>query len=66
MRTAPLALFALLLPGCSTIDPVNIENRVSCSYDGKEAYVVSKWWSFSIGSQLAKADAAVLCKKERE
>lgn len=63
MRAAAVALLALVFTGCSTTDYVSLENRAACSYDGKEAYVISKWWSFYFGSQLAPADARELCKK---
>jgi len=55
------ALLALLLAGCSS-SPKWLENRVACTVDGKEAHVVSKWGPISIGSEVATADAKVICK----
>ena len=52
---------AAMLSGCAT-NPTRWENRLVCTIDGSEAHVISKWFGlFSIGSQLAKADAAVAC-----
>jgi hypothetical protein len=53
---------ALLLAGCST-SPKWLETRVVCTVDNAEAHALSKWALFSIGSKLATADAAVICKR---
>ena len=48
----------LLLFGCAN-NPA-LDNRVVCTLDKSEMHVISKWWVFSIGSQVA-ADDAVFC-----
>lgn len=50
-----------LLAGCASA-PKWLENRLSCTVDGKEAHVLSKWGPVSIGSKLADADARVVCQ----
>ena len=55
-----IILAAILLTGCAT--PKWLDNRVVCTVDGKEAHALSKWAQFSIGSKLAQADAAVICR----
>lgn len=52
----------VLLAGCAS--PKWLENRLSCTVDGKEAHVVSKWGPVSIGSKLADADARVVCQAQ--
>jgi hypothetical protein len=57
--------FALLccapLSGCANVKW--LDNRVACTVAGDEAHLISKWGPVGIGSQIAAADAAVLCKK---
>jgi hypothetical protein len=55
-------LLGLLLAGCST-RPKLMENRAACTLDGTELHVLSKWGPFSIGTRVADADAATVCKK---
>lgn len=50
------------LSGCATGSKL-LENRVACTADKSEAHVVSKWGGFSIGAQVADADAKVICNK---
>lgn len=57
------ALLAVLCAGCST-RPRLLENRAACTLDGTELHVLSKWGPFSVGTQLAAADAAVVCGKK--
>ena len=52
---------ALLMAGCTTKPAWLDENRVACTADRQEAHVVSKWGLFSIGSEVARADAKVIC-----
>lgn len=56
-----IILCALLLAGCSSA-PKFLETRVVCTVDRAEAHALSKWALFSIGSKLAQADAAVICR----
>lgn len=55
-------VFALLVSGCSST-PTWLENRIACTVDGKQAHAVSVWGLFSIGSRIAEADAAAVCKR---
>lgn len=52
-----LVISAVTLTGCGTI----FENRVVCTVDGKDAYFISKYANVSVGAQIAKADAEVIC-----
>lgn len=66
MRAARL-LIALCLPGLLAgcgMSPKVMENRVVCTVDGSEAHVLSKWGPVSIGTQVAAADAAVVCDRK--
>lgn len=57
------SLFAVMLlatlAGCAS---QNWENRVACSADKQEAYTVSKYYRLGVASQIAKADALVICE----
>ena len=57
--------FVLLLSACSTT-PKWLENRVACTVDKREAHFISKWGMFGVGSEIAKADAEVICGKPAE
>lgn len=59
--TTAAAMLLLLLSGCASQQW--LENRVACTVDGTELHAISKWGLFSIGSEIAAADAAVVCKK---
>ena len=63
MRLAATLLVtaSLALGGCAT-DPTRFETRIVCTLDREEAHVLSKWWAFSIGSEIAQADAVVACQ----
>lgn len=56
-----IILAALLLTGCAS--PKWLETRAVCTVDGQEAHALSKWGPIGIGSRLADADAAVICKR---
>ncbi len=56
MRYAIIFL-CLMFAGCSTLQK-GLENRIACTPDGKP-WVLSKWWLFAIGSELAEGDAKV-------
>ncbi len=56
-----LVFLCMLLSGCASLD--FLENRVSCSVDGKQAYVNSMYGPVGVTSKVAKADAAVICGK---
>lgn len=57
MKTLVLLAVAVSLTGCGTI----FENRVACTLDGKHAVFLSKYGAVSVGAQIAKDDADVLC-----
>lgn len=66
MRAAPsfgVLWLAAMLAGCGS-QPKLFENRASCTLDGKELHVLSKWGRFSIGTQVADADAVVACARK--
>ena len=61
MRSLLIAVISVgALSGCAT-NPARWENRVVCTIDRSEAHFIRKWWGFSIGSMIAKADGQVLC-----
>lgn len=62
MRTIFSVALALLLSGCAAVDV--LENRVSCSADGKHAYVNSLYGPVGVTSKIAPADAKVICKEK--
>ena len=51
---------ALLCSACAS--PKWLETRAVCTVDKTEAHALSKWGPVSIGSKLADADAAVICR----
>jgi hypothetical protein len=53
---------ALALAGCSSSARL-LENRVTCTVDGAEAHVVSKWGPVGIAARVADSDAKVVCKR---
>lgn len=61
-----IALMLFLLPcfaGCSTLQEFTpLENRVTCSLDGKKAWVISTWWTFGISTDLSPRDTKQICK----
>jgi uncharacterized protein YcfL len=63
MRARLVMVLALaLLAGCGST-PKLLENRAACTLDGTELHVLSKWGPISIGTRVADADAATVCKK---
>jgi hypothetical protein len=60
MLKVSVFMLLALLSGCAS-RPVWLENRVACTADSTELHAISKWGPFSIGSQIAPADAAVVC-----
>jgi hypothetical protein len=67
-----LTLLAVLaLSGCATFAESDkdwlravgeaFENRVACSLDRTEAYVISKWGPVALAPQLSKRDVAGAC-----
>lgn len=61
MKTIAIIAFALALAGCATFD-VQLDNRVTCTVAKDKAFVVSQWGPVGVGSQVAAADAQVMCK----
>lgn len=51
-----------LLSGCSSLEM--LENRVSCSADGKYAFVNSMYGPVGVTSKVAASDAKVICKEK--
>lgn len=58
-----LLLLTVLLSGCSTVS--SFDNRVSCSLDGKEAYVNSMYGPLGVTSKVDKRDAEVICVQSK-
>ena len=52
-KLLPLAMLALL-SGCSTLEM--LDNRVSCTVDGGQAYVNSMYGPFGVTSKIAEKD----------
>ena len=55
-----LVMGSAMLSGCA--GSKLLENRLACTVDKSEAHVVSKWGPIGVSSEIAKADAAVVCK----
>lgn len=60
MNKALLLFITLMTAGCSTLDKV-LENRVSCTLDGKMGVYSSFYGPLALGSKIAEADAAKMC-----
>lgn len=61
MKHIALALLATLA-GCSTVGGT-FDNRLTCALAGDKAYVASLYGPIGVTAEIAKADAAVVCKK---
>jgi len=51
-----------LMSGCSTIER-QFENRISCTIDKSQYYVVSLWGPLGIASKIAKSDGEIVCSQ---
>ena len=61
LLAASAAIAAALLTGCAT--PIGtFDNRLTCSLARDKAYVASLYGPVGITAEIAKADAAVVCK----
>lgn len=60
MRIILVALAALLLSGCASLETA-LENRVLCSLDRQQMAFISWYGPLGVGAKVAPADA-VLCK----
>lgn len=60
MKKLALLLLTLLLPGCGELK--FLENRVSCTLDGKQGYFCSNYGPLCVGAKIAPEDVAVMCK----
>jgi hypothetical protein len=61
LTVALLLIAATALQACDTLSK-KFENRLACSLDRSEAYVVSKYGPLGISSEIQKDDAALACK----
>ena len=61
MKRLALLLLALPLAGCSTLEA--FDNRISCSMDGRQAYVNSMYGPLGVSSKVAASDAKVICAR---
>lgn len=64
MRNVLLAITAAALCGCSTLEA--FDNRISCSMDGKHAYLNSMYGPLGVASRVTPADAKAICSKVKE
>lgn len=55
-----LTMGSVMLSGCA--GSKFLENRALCTLDKAEMHVISKWGVIGISSEIAKSDAAVVCK----
>lgn len=61
MKTLITILFlASLTTACSSIS-VNLDNRVVCTAAKDKGFVVSQYGGIGVASQIAAADATVIC-----
>jgi len=57
-----VAMLAITMSGCATLGD-QLENRVSCTIDGKKAFFNSMFSILGITYRVDEKDAAVICKK---
>lgn len=62
MRLAFTILATLALAGCASLDGLTLDNRVTCTVAKDKAFSVSQWGAVGITSQIADADAKVICR----
>jgi hypothetical protein len=65
LTIALLLIAAAGLQACGAIER-KFENRLACSLDRSEAYVVSKYGPLGVSSEIQKDDAALACKPPPE
>ena len=61
MKSILVVTLLFILTGCSTFKG-QFENRVTCTVDKSQALVVSKYGPLGIASEIAEADAKIICK----
>ena len=61
MKSLLIALAALALSGCGTLDG-KLQNRLACSVAKDKLFIVSEYGPVGIASTIADADRAVVCK----
>jgi hypothetical protein len=61
MKLAILALTALLLTGCVTLDG-HIDNRIVCTVAGDKLYALSEWGPVGISARISDKDREKVCK----
>lgn len=58
-----VAMLAITMSGCATISE-QLENRVSCSVDGKKAFFNSMFSILGITYRVDERDAKIICNKQ--
>ena len=61
MKSLLIALAALALSGCGTLDG-KLDNRVVCTAAKDKLFGVSMWGPVGIASVFAEQDRAVICR----
>lgn len=56
-----MAGMVLALSGCASLDGM-LENRVSCTLDGKQALYSSMYGPVGITSMVSDGDSAAICR----
>ena len=60
MRTL-LLVCAILVVGCADMK-LNFKNRVACTVDGKQGYLVSMYINEGLATTIEPSDSAIICK----
>ena len=53
---------AAMLSGCASLDGL-LDNRVSCTLDGKQALYSSLYGPIGVTSKVSGADSEAICKR---
>ncbi len=56
------ALALVSLTGCASLDGM-LDNRVSCTLDGKQALYSSMYGPIGVTSKVSDSDSGVICKR---
>ena len=60
MRTLFLVCVTAVLAACSTAG-IMFKNRIACTVDGKQGYLVSLYGSEGIATTIDPTDTAIIC-----
>lgn len=62
MKYLVVLLMLFSFTGCASLEG-KFENRVTCTVDKKDSFLVSLYGPLGIASKVSKSDTAVICSK---